>query len=342
MLTEVPKSEIAPGIATHPVKGYIEIGEAIIHPVKHFKHMLTRLTPHLIDLIFDAALKSFWRKPALKRFLNNANVPRDLLASWDESESKRTFLDRLFDSLRKHTEAESIFATLSKSLAEQTAFPDLMGWEDTTEKLAEATRSVARLKEYVAEQDRQLEDQAAQIRAREKFAAKQAEMRKAQHSLSSLQDALAGLVPSIGTQKAGYQFQDWFYNLMDFFEVISRRPYTTDGRQIDGAVTLKDTTYLVELKFTSTPSAPDDIDSLIRKVSTKADNTLGLFVSMSGFTNNAIEEAGRNRTLLLLIDFNHIYHILGGRMSFPDLIDRAKRHASQTGQSYLHPNAFNG
>jgi hypothetical protein len=150
------------------------------------------------------------------------------------------------------------------------------------------------------------------------------------------------LVPELGTQTGGYKFQDWFFDLMDFFDVVSRRPYVSEGRQIDGAVTLKDTTYLVELKFTASQTAPDDIDSLIRKVSTKADNTLGLLVAMSGFTDNAIAEASRNRTLLILLDFNHIYYILGGRMSFPDLIDRAKRHAAQTGKSYLHPDRFNG
>ena len=304
--------------------------------------MLTRLTPHFVELIYDAALKSFWRKPALKRFLQGSQVPSAFLASWDDSETKRIFLNRLFDSLRAHAKAEIIFTDLAKALSEQTAFPDLLGWEDTDHKLAEARQAVARLRQYIEEQDRQLQDKETEAESKKRFEERQAEISKSQQSLTSLQESLNVFAAELGTQAGGYKFQDWFYDLMDFFEVVSRRPYVTEGRQIDGAVTLKDTTYLVELKFTLSPSGPDDIDSLIRKVTTKADNTLGILVSMSGLTEIAKSEASRNRTLLVLLDHNHIYHVLGGRMSFPELIDRAKRHAAQTGNSYLHPSDFNG
>ena len=38
---------------------------------------------------------------------------------------------------------------------------------------------------------------------------------------------------------------------MAFCEVDHRRPYVTEGRQIDGSITVDGTTYLVELKFTA-------------------------------------------------------------------------------------------
>lgn len=62
---------------------------------------------------------------------------------------------------------------------------------------------------------------------------------------------------------------------------------------------------------------------------------MGIFISMYGYSSVAIEEASKDRTKILLLDHSHVYHVLGGHISFPDLIDRLKRHASQTGCAYL-------
>lgn len=129
---------------------------------------------------------------------------------------------------------------------------------------------------------------------------------------------------------------------MQFYEVSYRQPYTTDGRQIDGSVTVTGTTYLIELKFTNSPIGSPDIDTFIRKVTTKADNTMGIFLSMSGFNSGAQKEASKDRTPIILLDSQHIFYSLSGIMSFPDIIERVRRHASQTGEAYLPTSAFSG
>jgi hypothetical protein len=129
---------------------------------------------------------------------------------------------------------------------------------------------------------------------------------------------------------------------MDFSEVTNRRPYVVAGRQIDGSITVSGTTYLVELKFTQAQAVAPDIDSLIKKVTDKADNTMGVMVSISGYSSIAISEASGRRSPLLLLDHRHLYFVLGGAMPFDELIDRVRRHASQTGESYLGPEGFGG
>ncbi len=302
--------------------------------------MITRLTPHFVNLTYEAALKSFWRKEALKRFLRNCDVPETLISSWGEGETKRQFLDRLFDELNNHLKREEILAKMARSLIDQNSFPDLEGWEDSTEKTADAKQAISNLRSYVEEQEEELENKRRQAETRQKFHRLQQKARRAQQDLEVLSNCLNGLVAEIGTQNGGYKFQDWFFDLMEYFDVIARRPYSHGGRQIDGSITLKDTTYLIELKFTSSQSDATDIDSFIRKITTKADNTMGIFVSMSGYSSVAIQEASGDKTPVILIDYNHIYHILGGRMSFPDMIDRIRRHASQTGEAYLPISKF--
>jgi hypothetical protein len=151
---------------------------------------------------------------------------------------------------------------------------------------------------------------------------------------------LQELARRLGTPEAGYAFQDWFYELMDFSEISSRRPYVSHGRQIDGAITIAGTTYLVELKFTAGQAGAPDIDTLHKKVTDKADNTMGVLVSISGFSAPAIEGASGPGTPLLLLDHRHVYMALRGTMTFAEIISRVRRHASQTGEALLPPEHF--
>ena len=56
------------------------------------------IPPHYLELVADAALKSYWRKRALSFFLRRCGVSESFLATWHEDESKRDLLYRLFRS----------------------------------------------------------------------------------------------------------------------------------------------------------------------------------------------------------------------------------------------------
>lgn len=138
----------------------------------------------------------------------------------------------------------------------------------------------------------------------------------------------------VGTPAGGYAFEEWFYRMLEYFEITCRRPYRAQGRQMDGALTVDGTTYLVETKFTAAQTAPEDIDSLKAKVSSMADNTMGVFVSISGYTPVAIDAASGPGTTLLLFDAGHLFHVLCGNGTFAGIVSRARRHASQTGEAF--------
>lgn len=302
--------------------------------------MKTRFTPHLVDLTFDAALRSFWRKNALSTFLQRSEIAN--LPAWLPDESKRDYLNRVFELLRRSDRGKGKILQLAQFLAEQTAFPDLQGWEDTAEKLDAATRSVAALKSYLHEQEESLVSEEQRQEARKRLRESQAKARESQQSVQSLSDKLAELSGDLGTPEAGHAFEDWFYSLMQFSEIAARRRYIVDGREIDGSVTIGDTTYLVECKFTAEQSGAPDIDVFRAKVESKADNTMGIFVSISGFSSVAIDAASGKKTPLLLLDHGHIYRVLGGVSSFRDVVERIRRYCSQTGHAYLPASEFDG
>lgn len=304
--------------------------------------MKTRLTPHYIDLVYDACHKSFWRRKSLAKFLRQCGVSESFLASWTDDESKRDLLDRLFAKLLKNDKGERALVLMAKYLIEQTSFPDLQNWEDSAEKIRAAQGAIARLKSYHQKQEEEIQSEADKQRIREEFRKRQEAVSRSQVSLQKLNEQLNELVGRIGEQQAGYDFQDWFYSLLDFSEIQNRRPYKHAGRQIDGSLTLSGTTYLVELKFTAEQAKPTDIDTFYRKVTSKADNTMGILVSISGYSSVAVKEASGERTPVLLLDHSHIYLVLSGIMGMGEVIDRVRRHASQTGEAYLPAPNFSG
>lgn len=302
--------------------------------------MKTRFTPHLVDLTFDAALRSFWRKKALASFLTRTEIAD--LPTWLPDESKRDYLSRVFEMLEHTDHGKAKIVQLARFLAEQTRFPDLEGWEDTAEKVDAARRSVGALKSYLEEQDQALVTEKQRQEARKRLREAQARARESQQTLQSLSDKLAALSAEIGSAEAGRSFEDWFYDLMQFSEIPARKSYVANRRQIDGSITIGDTTYLVECKFTAEQSGAPDIDVFRAKVESKADNTMGIFVSISGYSSVAIQQASGRKTPLLLLDHSHLYRVLGGISSFRNVVERVRRHASQTGEAYLPANRFDG
>jgi hypothetical protein len=270
------------------------------------------------------------------------HIAEKTLASFRHDEYKRTWLDRLFPALEAHPKGPALLHEMAKALADQTTFPDLMGMEDSDQKAEQARAAVGALRDYMNRKSKEKEEeQAAADRRKEAQEAQKATQRSHQE-LAALKDRLESLALHLGEQKAGYDFQRWFYDLMDYFEVENRRPYVVDGRQIDGSVSIEGTTYLVELKFTAVQSGATDIDSLVAKVNSKADNTMGIMVSISGYSSVAIDGASIAKSPLLLIDHGHLYHVLMGNGTFAEVITRIRRHSAQEGKAYLPVSKFGG
>jgi hypothetical protein len=297
--------------------------------------MPSKLPPHFVELLYDALLKSYWRKKALRGFLRRSHISEKFLATLGDDETKRDWLDRLFPQIERTERGQHLLQQMAWSLSEQDTFPDLLTWEDSDEKIRDAKAAVSALKEFLERKREEKQNEEGITQRRHEAEQRQQEVIRSKGSFETLRQRLDQLCVRLGTQNAGYEFEDWFYDLMAFFDVDHRRPYVVDGRQIDGSITLDGTTYLVELKFTRGQADATTIDSLLKKVSDKADNTMGIVVSMSGYSSVAINEASFSRSPLLLFEASHLYFVLGGANSFPDILRRVRRHSSQEGAAFL-------
>lgn len=305
---------------------------------------MQRLAPEFIVLTQDACLKAFWTKKALRTFLRMHHINETFLGRLTEDETKRNFLALLFYRLADpKSNYNDIIFNIASSLSNMTHFPDLEGHDDSQKKIAAAREAIKRLKNEVNKIVLNVEENKRKIILRQEMEKKKQEYINAKNSMNKLSDELNELTKLLGTQAGGYAFEERFYNLAIFFDIDSRPSYRANGRQIDGAITIDGTTFLVETKFTQNKIGSQDIDIFMAKVSTKADNTMGIFISMSGYYDEAIKAASMNKTPLLLFDYSHIYNlILSNLVTLGDLIRRVKRHASQTGEPFLPVSKFSG
>ena len=101
--------------------------------------MAANITPRFVELTYEAALKSFWRKEALRKFLRGSHVTDAHIATWAGEESKRDFLDRTFQKLQANDRGKAVIFEMARALSEQTTFPDLRNWEDSDEKIVRAS-----------------------------------------------------------------------------------------------------------------------------------------------------------------------------------------------------------
>lgn len=296
---------------------------------------MERIPAHYLELVSDALLKVYWYKKSLRNTLRRSGVSDNFLSTWAEDESKREMLERLFPKLENSENGILVVNRLADTLVEQKSFPDLERLEDSRLRIKQAEEAIEALKGYRRRQAESAQSERDRAQTRQRARELQQEALKRHHQLGTLADRLDSLSTELGKQSAGYAFQDWFYDLLEYFEVVNRRPYNVQGRQIDGSVTIDGTTYLVELKFTTDQSDAVDIDVFRSKILSKADNTMGITVSISGYSSVAISEASRDKTPLLLLDHRHLYLLLTGSIPFSALIARLRRHSSQTGEAYL-------
>lgn len=293
-------------------------------------------------LVQDATLKAFWYKRSLRRFLRTCRMPESLFRYCDER-TKREWLDDIFQELERSENGLAAIQRMAQQLREMDSFPDLSRHEDSEFHQERARDAISALGRYMARKEKERDEKREALRIRRRADEQRARAVRRAGNLEDVKQALYRLTARQGTQEGGYDFQCWFYDqFLAHWETTSRKPYVHDGRQMDGSVSIDGVNYVVELKFTSGQAKVTDIDSLKAKVGKMSDNTMGLFISMGGYTTNARSDASGSRTTLLLLDYSHISLSLDAGMPFDDVVRRIARHASQTGEAFLPTDRFGG
>jgi len=143
-------------------------------------------------------------------FLRRHKISENFLATWQETETKRVFVARLLPKLEAHEKGSQILKQMAVSLADQVKFPDLEGWEDTKQKVQSASEAVHALRQYLELHKQKAEELRAREETKKVARERLQETIANRQTLEALSDRLNVLSKRLGTQAAGYEFQDWF------------------------------------------------------------------------------------------------------------------------------------
>ena len=96
---------------------------------------------------------------------------------------------------------------MADSLIQQASFPDLIGWEDSKQKIADAAASVDALRTYRNAQQAQAATEKEKADAKKRAAEINAEIRARATNLTKLEDELTELSKQLGLPPPGMHFR---------------------------------------------------------------------------------------------------------------------------------------
>ncbi len=294
------------------------------------------ISPVAINALKDTLTNIYWYKSELRSFIMHTISDPTILSRLNWNNYKRNIVANLIDYLVRHQDThQNDLLKLMSEVTKMTDFSHLIRLEDGSTKAKKAEDSVKALRGLVQghfdliEAHKKIEERRQQayqkILRKQGVADKLEEIKRRFYSLLGAHDA----------QKRGYQLEQIIKDLFTLFDLDPKASFKLKGEQIDGAFTFENTDYLFEAKWQQDLVGIKDLDAFNGKLARKLDNTLGLFISVNGFSEDAVKTHSTGRRLMILMDGSDLMAVLEGRIDLMQLLLRKRRYASQTGNIFL-------
>lgn len=297
------------------------------------------INPDVMPVLKEALAHIYWYKDNLRSYLIAVLKDEKFVNSFDWNLSKRDVSSLLVDSLFKNQ--NRYFETLLDLLLVTADFNNLdhlLAVEDGIMKHEKATLALKALRRCVEPYRRYaLEQEESASRKRERAEKEKAEL-EVKTLLSDLDAEYKALLLEMDAQKRGYAFESLLNKLFQLHGYDHKPSYRTKSEQIDGAFTFEGTEYLYEARWRKAKTTKADLVVFESKVENKLDNTLGVFISLNGFEQNAIEVLSSKKSVIFLVDGYDLTYVFENRIHLSELLTRKKQHAARTGQIMLSVN----
>jgi hypothetical protein len=291
-----------------------------------------KFSPQAIIALKDALSVVYWRKEELQDFLKVAIANSTIISTINWSGTKRESIKELVERMlnRQDIYGEDLL-NLIHAVSDITNFSHLEYWDDDKTKIKKAKEAVSNLRALTKghfDQTREQEESQKRRMATEQLINKNKSLDSDIQQLKDLFNKIA-----IGTdfQKRGYDLEKFLYQLFSLYDLAPKGSFKNYGEQIDGAFTFDNMDFLLEAKWKSEVNQ-GELAIFCQKVESKFKSTCGLFVTIDGVTKEAISPHFKS---IIIMDGSDIMAVLEGRISFPDLLFKKRRKASESGNIYV-------
>jgi hypothetical protein len=298
--------------------------------------LIKKISPAAVHALKEALTHVFWYKRDLRAFVTQVLQDATLINRVDWEGYKRNAVTALVDYMARHeTKHQSDLLSLIEAVLQIEDFSHLSKLEDGAAKTAQAKAAVEALKRHAGRYAQLQEERRRAELERERRTRAAEQQRGVRETLSELiaeYYAICGQAP----QPRGYSLERFLPRLFGCFDIDSKASFRLTGEQIDGAFTFDGTEWLFECKWQTALVGVEDLDAFGGKVQRRLENTLGLFLSINGFSTDGIAAYSKSRSVMILMDGADLMAVLEGRIAFDMLIRRKKAHASSKGDIFVH------
>ncbi len=298
------------------------------------------IKPVAVNALIEALTHVYWRKDDLKRFLLHTisdNKIKGVVNSIDwtlRENTKKVIATRLVE-IMSSDQAQHFNELLSliENILEFRSFQHLEKEEDSKDKIEKATNSVRALRELSEGYFDAIQKRKEIEKLREESKLERRQKIEFLNQLTDLRDRYSSLVCSSDNQRKGYDLEKLMFDLFKLFDLDPTPSFKRDFDQIDGAFSLNGTEYLFEAKWTTQPTETKDVSIFNSKIEDSTlENTLGVFLSINGFTEKAKLKYANRRASVIMIEGIDLFSVLNGDIGFDELVENKKKQAARLGK----------
>lgn len=294
------------------------------------------ISPVALNALTEALTHIYWYKPELRNFLTNTISDTTILSKLNWQDYKRNIASALISILSQNQDQYKLdLFNLMTEVCKIDDYSHLEKLEDGQKKAIAAKQSVEALRKQIKGHVEIAEELKKQELRRNTAKEKISKTVGVQQKLEEINKDFLALAVSNDPQARGYKLEKIIKELFALFDLDPKASFKITGEQIDGAFTFENNDYLFEGKWQQELCNIQDLDAFSGKLSRKLDNTLGLFCSINGFSNDSVTNHSTGRRLMILMDGADLMAVLEGRIDLTQLLLRKRRHAAQTGNIYL-------
>jgi restriction system protein len=288
--------------------------------------------PDLLELLVQTIPLLNKSKKSVLLFLKGAGVNETLFQditikvqidkdSVNKFEIVRTILERINENSEKYLRERR---EIIKRVTEFESFSNC--WESDRLKaigLVSEIQKIVNVKDSFTRMKQERENE-QKIRAQE-YQNKIDEIRKLQEIKDQIKKDLYSLFGESNAQKRGKQLEKVLNSYFKVFNILIKEDFKRTGEngegvleQIDGIIEIDYHIYLVEMKWTKSPIASNDIFAHLGRINYRT-SAHGIYISATGYTSSGIEatkEALHGNALLVLFDLEEFVYIMENDIDF--------------------------
>jgi RNA-directed DNA polymerase len=139
-------------------------------------------------------------------------------------------------------------------------------------------------------------------------------------------------------RRRGYLLQDILRDTFDHFAISVEQSFTRNegGEQIDGAFLINGWHYIVECRWRAKVADGRQVDGLLGQVIRSGDQTMGVFFSVNGWSENVPQLLKQNpRKVIILMDGRDFHAVLAGKITMPEILEAKIRELNFRSEPFI-------